>query len=341
MNVKTSSGAKTCSKIGHEVLLFILHPSAFILGGLAAVSATAQDYPSRPIRIIVPSTAGGSVDTLARVVGTQLSQRWGQQVVVDNRSGAGGIIAGEITAKAPPDGYTLIMATIAAMATNVSLSRKLPYDPVRDFAPITLVASQQLVLLVHPSVAAKSVAELIALAKAKPGQLTFASAGNGSGGHLSGELLKILAGIDLTHVPYKGIAPALVDVISGQVTLTFASIISGMPHVKSGRTRALAVTGAHHSPAAPELPTMIESGVKGYESSTWYGLLAPKATPRAIITKLNREVVAIINLPEINSHLLAEGAEPVGNTPEQFGEFIKSEIAKWGKVIRAAGLRTN
>ena len=160
-------------------------------------------------------------------------------------------------------------------------------------------------------------------------------------GHLSGELLKILAGIDLTHVPYKGIAPALVDVISGQVTLTFASIISGMPHVKSGKTRALAVTGAHHSPAAPELPTMIESGVKGYESSTWYGLLAPKETPRAIITKLNREVVAIINLPEINSHLLAEGAEPVGNTPEQFGEFIKSEIAKWGKVIRAAGLRTN
>ncbi|MEO8442173.1 MAG: tripartite tricarboxylate transporter substrate binding protein [Betaproteobacteria bacterium] len=306
---------------------------------LISGNAAAQDYPTRPIRIIVPSTAGGSVDTLARLVGTQLSQRWSQQVVVDNRSGAGGIIAGEITAKAPADGYTLIMATIAAMATNVSLAKKLPYDPVRDFAPITLVAVQQLVLLVHPSVAAKSVAELIALAKAKPGQLTFASAGNGSGGHLSGELLKILAGIDITHVPYKGVAPALVDVISGQVTMTFASMISGMPHVKSGKTRALAVSGAHHSPAAPELPTMIESGVKGYESSTWYGLLAPKATPRAIVAKLNREVVAIINLPEIKSHLLAEGAEPVGNSPEQFGEFIKAEIAKWGKVIRAAGLR--
>jgi len=288
----------------------------------------------------VPSTAGGSVDTLARMVGSRLSERWGQQVVVDNRAGAGGIIAGEITAKSPPDGYTLIMATVAAMATNVSLSRKLPYDPVRDFAPITLVASQQLVLLVNPGVAAKSVGELIQLAKSKPGQLTFASAGNGSGGHLSGELLKILANIDITHVPYKGIAPALVDVISGQVTMTFASVISGLPHVKSGKTRALAVTGSHRSPAAPELPTMIESGVRGYESSTWYGLLAPKATARPTIMKLNREVVSILNLPEVRSHLLTEGAEPVGNTPEQFGEFIKSEIAKWGKVIRAAGLRS-
>ena len=273
------------------------------------------------------------------MVGTHLSQRWGQQVVVDNRSGAGGIIAGEITAKAPPDGYTLIMATVAAMATNVSLARKLSYDPVRDFAPVTLVAAQQLVLLVNPSVAAKSVQELVQLAKANPGQLTFASAGNGSGGHLSGELLKILAHIELTHVPYKGISPALVDVISGQVTMTFASIISGLPHVRSGKTRALAVTGAHRSPAAPELPTMIEAGVRGYESSTWYGLLAPKATPRAIVMKLNRETVAIVNQPEVKKHLLAEGAEPVGNTPEEFGEFIKSEIAKWGKVIRAAGLR--
>jgi tripartite-type tricarboxylate transporter receptor subunit TctC len=177
------------------------------------------------------------------------------------------------------------------------------------------------------------------LAKAKPGQLTFASAGNGSGGHLSGELLKILAAIDLTHVPYKGIAPAIVDVISGQVTMTFASIISGTPHVKTGRLRALAVTGAHRSPALPEMPTMMEAGVRGYESSTWYGLLAPKATPRAIVTKLNREVVAIVNLPEVKTNLLAEGAEPVGNSPEEFGDFIKAEIAKWGKVIRTAGLR--
>jgi tripartite-type tricarboxylate transporter receptor subunit TctC len=312
---------------------------ACVLLATIAGTAAGQEYPSRPIRIIVPSTAGGSVDTLARTVGTHLSQRWGQQVVVDNRSGAGGIIAGEITAKAPPDGYTLIMATVAAMATNVSLARKLPYDPVRDFAPVTLVASQQLTLIVYPGVAAKSAQDLIKLAQVKPGQLTFASAGNGSGGHLSGELLKILTGIDIVHVPYKGIAPAIVDVISGQVTMTFTSIISGTPHIKSGKVRALAVTGAHRSPALPEVPTMMESGVRGYESSTWYGLLAPKATPRAIVVKLNREVVAIINLPDVKSHLLAEGAEPVGNTPEQFGEFIKSEIAKWGKVIRAAGLR--
>ncbi len=310
-----------------------------LLAGCASSGALAQEYPARPIRIIVPSTAGGSVDTLARMVGTHLSERWKQQVVVDNRSGAGGIIAGELTARAAPDGYTLIMATIAAMATNVSLARKLPYDPVHDFAPVSLVASQQIVLLVTPSLPAKSVQELIQLAKAKPGALTFASAGTGSGGHLSGELLKILAGIDLTHVPYKGIAPAIVDVISGQVSMTFASIISGTPHVKSGKLRALAVTGARRSPALPELPTMMEAGVKGYESSTWYGLLAPKATPRAIIGKLNREVVSIVNLPEVKSHLLNEGAEPVGNTPEQFGEFIKAEIDKWGKVIRTAGLR--
>lgn len=307
---------------------------------LIAANSPAQDYPSRPIRMLVPSTPGGSVDTLARMVGSHLSERWKQQVVVDNRAGAGGVIAAETTAKAPPDGYTLIMATIAAMATNVSLARKLPYDPVRDFAPVTLVASQQLVLLVHPAVAAKSVAELVQLAKTKPGELTFASAGNGSGGHLSGELLKILGGIDIAHVPYKGIAPAIVDVISGQVTMTFASIISGTPHIKSARLRALAVTGAHRSPALPEIATMMESGVRGYESSTWYGVLAPQATPRAVVMKLHDEIVAILKLPQVRDHLLTEGAEPVGNTPEQFGAFIKSEIDKWGRVIRAAGIRT-
>ena len=306
-----------------------------------ACSAVAQSYPNRPIRLLVPSTPGGSVDTLARTVGTHLSERWKQQVVVDNRPGAGGTIAAHMTAKAPPDGYTLIMATIAAMATIVNLSRNVPYDPVRDFAPVTQVASQQLVLLLNPGVAARSVAELVQLAKAKPGQLTFGSAGNGAGGHLSGELFKILAGIDIVHVPYKGIAPAIVDVISGQVTMTFPSIISGAPHVKSGKLRALAVTGGHRSPALPELPTMIEAGIHGYESNTWYGVLAPKATPRAVIMKLHDEIVAIVTLPQVKNHLLVEGAEPVGNTPEQFGAFIKSEIDKWGKDIRAAGLRSD
>jgi tripartite-type tricarboxylate transporter receptor subunit TctC len=231
------------------------------------------------------------------------------------------------------------MATIAAMATNVSLTRKLPYDPVRDFAPVTQVASQPLMLLVHPAVPAKSVADLIALARSRPGQLTFGSAGNGAGGHLSGELLKMLAHIDMTHVPYKGIAPAIVDVISGQLTMTFTSIISGTPPLKSGRLRALAMTGAHRSPALPDIPTMVEAGVPGYEAYTWYGLLAPRATPRAIIGKLHDAVAAIVRQPDINDRLMAEGAEPVGNTPEQFGAFIKSEIAKWGNVIRAAGIR--
>ena len=249
------------------------------------------------------------------------------------------MIAADMTAKAPPDGHTLIMATIAAMATIVSLSRNVPYDPVRDFAPVTLVASQQLVLLANSGFAAKSVQELIQLAKAKPGQIAYASAGNGSGGHLSAELLKLLAGIDLLHVPYKGSAPALVDVISGQVPLTMISVITGLPQVKSGRLRALAVSGAHRSPAMPDVPTMTEAGVRGYESNTWYGVLAPKATPRPIVMKRNAEIVAIIRLPELKDRLLAEGAEPIGNTPEQFGEFIKSEIAKWGKVIRAAGIK--
>jgi tripartite-type tricarboxylate transporter receptor subunit TctC len=305
---------------------------------LSAAQAYGQAYPTRPLRILVPSTPGGSVDTLARTIAPKLSEKWGQQVVVDNRAGAGGAIAGEMLAKAPPDGYTLMMGTIAATATNVSL-QKTNYDPIRDFAPITLVATQNLMLVIHPSVPAKSVKELIAIAKAKPGQLSFASAGNGTGGHLSGELFKLLAGIDLLHIPYKGVAPALVDVVAGQVSMTFASLISGTPHYKSGRLRALAVTGAKRSIALPELVTMQEAGVKGYESATWYGMLAPAGTPTDIISKLNTEIVAILRQPEINDRLSHEGAEPVGNTPQQFGAHIKSEIEKWRKVIRAAGIK--
>ena len=304
----------------------------------ASVVACAQTFPTRPIRILVPSTPGGSVDGLARLVGKHLAEKWGQQVVVDNRAGAGGIIAGELTAKASPDGHTLLMGTVAGLATNVSLNRNLPYDPVKDFAPITLVASQQLMLVASPVLAAESVADVIRLARSKPGQLTFASAGNGSGGHLSGELFRILTGIDIVHVPYKGVSPAMMDVIGGQVSMTFASVISGTPHVRSGKLRALAVTGQRRSPALPEIPTMVESGVKGYESSTWYGLVAPGGTPRPVVMRLHEEVVALLRQPSIREKLLAEGAEPVGNTPEQFRAFIETEIAKWGKIIRAAGL---
>lgn len=302
-------------------------------------AALAQNYPTRPIRIVVVSTPGGSVDTMARTIGPKLAERWGQQVLVDNRPGAGGAIAAEIVAKSAPDGYTLIMGTVASFATNVSLRKSLPYDPVKDFSPITLVATQNLMLLVHPSVPAKSVKDLIALAKKQPGKLSFASAGNGTGGHLSGELFKMLAHIDMLHIPYKGVQPALIDVVSGQVTMTFASIISAMPQVKNNRLRALAVTGTERSPAAKELPTMIEAGVRDYDSATWYGLLAPAGTPADIVNKLNAEVVAILKSPETNERLSREGADPVGNSPAAFARHIRTEIDKWRKVIKAAGIQ--
>lgn len=305
---------------------------------ILSTSALAQTYPTRPIRLMVPSTPGGSVDTLARTIGTKLTERWGQQVIVDNRPGAGGAIAGELVAKSPADGYTLLIGTVASLATNVSLQKKLPYDPIKDFAPVTLVATQNLMLLIHPSVPAKSVKELVRLAKARPGMLSFASAGNGTGGHLSGELFKLLAAIDLLHVPYKGVAPALVDVVSGQVSMTFASILSSLPQVRANKVRALAVTGAKRSAAAPELPTMEEAGVKDYESATWYGIVAPVGTPPDIVNRLNTEMVAIIKRPDTNERLSKEGADPVGNSPQEFGRFIRSEIEKWRKVIRAAGI---
>ena len=309
------------------------------IAALATASAAlAQNYPTRPIRIIVVSTPGGSVDTMARAVGPKLAARWGQQVLVDNRPGAGGAIAAELVAKAPPDGYTLLMGTIASLATNVSLYKSLPYDPVKDFAPISLVATQNLMLLIHPSVPARSVKELVTLAKKQPGKLTFASAGNGVGGHLSGELFKMLAQIDMLHIPYKGVQPAMVDVVGGQVTMTFASIASGMPQVIGKRLLPLAVTGAQRSPAAKDLPTMIESGIKGYESSTWYGLVAPSGTPADIINKLNTEVVAGLKSPDLSERLSREGADPVGSSPAEFGKYMQSEIEKWRKVIRAAGI---
>ena len=312
---------------------------------IAAASACglthAQGYPSRPVRLLVPSTPGGSVDTLARAVASRLSEKWGQQVVVDNRPGAGGVIAADLTAKAPPDGYTLIMCTVASCATNVSLHRNLPYHPLRDFDPVTLVATQNLMLLVHPSLPASSVKDLVAAAKASPGKYSFASAGNGTGGHLSGELLKLLAGIDLLHIPYKGVASALIDVVSGQVSMTFASILSSLPQVKSGKVRALAVTGAKRSPAAPDLPTMMEAGVKGYESATWYGVLAPAKTPKDVVNRLNAEIVAILNQPEVRDRLSKEGADPAGTTPQQFGAYIKSEIDKWARVVKTANIQVN
>ena len=315
--------------------------SALLIAAPLAVAlpVAAQTYPSKPVRIVVVSTPGGSVDTLARAIAPRLSSKWSQQVLVDNRPGAGGAIAAELVAKAPPDGYTLMMGTIASLATNVSLYKSLPYDPVKDFTPITLVATQNLVLLVHPSIPSRSVKELVALAKKQPGKLTFASAGNGVGGHLSGELFKMLAQIDILHIPYKGVQPAMMDVVGGQVTMVFASIASGMAQVANKRLFPLAVTGAQRSPAARELPTMVEAGIKGYESSTWYGLVAPAGTPSDIVNRLNAEVVAGLKSPDLNERLTREGADPVGNSPAEFSKYMQSEIDKWRKVIRAAGIQ--
>ena len=315
---------------------------AAMLALVALPALAAQSpYPTRPIRLLVPSTPGGSVDNLSRTIGARLSEKWSQQVVVDNRPGAGGVIAAETTAKAVPDGYTLLMCTVSSCATNVSLHKSLPYDPVRDFAPVTLVATQNLMLVVNPSIKANSVKELIALAKASPGKYSFASAGSGTGSHLSGELFKLLAGIDIFHVPYKGVAPALLDTVTGQISMNFPSIISGTPQMKSGKVRALAVTGLKRSATVPELPTMNEAGVKGYESATWYALLAPAKTPKDIVDKLNAEVVAILNQPDLRDRLSKEGADPAGSTPQELSAYMKTEIAKWAKVIRAAGIQAN
>ena len=315
--------------------------SALMIAAAMAVvlPAAAQNYPSKPVRIVVVSTPGGSVDTLARAIGPKLASKWNQQVLVDNRAGAGGAIAAELVAKAPPDGYTLLMGTIASLATNVSLYKSLPYDPVKDFAPITLVATQNLVLLVHPSIPSRSVKELVALAKRQPGKLTFASAGNGVGGHLSGELFKMLAQIDILHIPYKGVQPAMMDVVGGQVTMVFASIASGMAQVAGKRLYPLAVTGAQRSPAAKELPTMVEAGIKSYESTTWYGLVAPAATPTDIVSRLHAETVAGLKSPDLSERLTREGMDPVGNSPAEFAKYMQSEIDKWRKVIKAAGIQ--
>ena len=333
----TTAKNRLCSKNLYRALAVLLLPAS--AHAQHPSNGSGQAFPTRPIRLLVPTTPGGSVDSLARSIGTKLSEKFGQQVVVDNRAGAGGVIAGELAAKAPPDGHTLMLGTVAALASNVSLKKSLPYDPLRDFAPVTLAATQNLILIVTPALPAKNVKELIALAKAKPGHITFASAGSGAGGPLSGELFKLLAGVDILHIPYKGMAPALVDVISGQVSLSFPSINTALPQVKSGKVRALAVTGARRSQAAPDVITMQEAGVPGYESATWYGAVAPAATPRDIITKLNHEIVAILKQPELRDRLAADGAEPLGTTPDEFGWHLKAEVAKWAQVVKAAGLR--
>lgn len=302
-------------------------------------SAVAQEYPSRPIRMIVAYPPGGGTDIVGRLIAHKLSENLGQNVVVDNRGGATGNIGTELAARATPDGHTLLMGNVAPNAINVSLFNKLPYDPVKDFAPVSLVAVTPNILVVPPSLPVKTVKDLIALAKSKPGTLNFPSAGVGSSSHLAGEMLKTMAGIDMVHVPYKGGGPALVALLSGQVQLMFATLPAAMPHVKSGKLRPVAVTSGKRSLTLSDLPTIAESGIAGYEAATWYGLLAPARTPKPVVTRLHGEVVKILAVPGAREQLADQGFEPVGNTPQEFGAYIRAEIVKWGKVIRDAGIK--
>lgn len=307
----------------------------------AQAHAAEPAFPTRPIRFIVPNAAGGSTDLVARSVAQKVAESFGQQIVVDNRPGSGGIIGTELVAKAAPDGYTLLMGTIGNLAISPHLYRKLTYDPVRDFAPITQLASAAYMLVTHPSLPVKNVRELVALARAKPGQMSYASAGSGTGSHLSAELFRSAAKVDLLHVPYKGGTPALTDVIAGHVQIMFNGIPSSMPHLKTGRIRALAVTTSTRSPAAPELMTMAEAGYPGAESTSWTGVLAPAGTPATVIARLNTEFVRALRSPEVSARLSADGAVPVGSSAADFAAYLRSELVKWGKVVRESRATVN
>ena len=306
-----------------------------------SASAHAQNWPQKPIRLIVPNAPGGSTDLVARTTANKLAESLGQQVVIDNRAGSGGVIGTELVARSAPDGYTLLMGTIGNLAISPHLYPNLTYDPLRDFAPVAQIASAAYMLVVHPSVPARSVKELVALAKARPGHLAYASAGSGTGSHLAAELFRAVAGIDVTHVPYKGGTPGLTDVISGQVQLMFNGIPSSLSHIKSGRIRPLAVTTAKRAAVAPEVPTIGEAGYAGAESTSWTGLLAPAGTARAIVERLNAELRKAVQAPEVRARLAADGAEPVGSSPEAFAAYIKAELAKWGRVVKASGAKAD
>jgi tripartite-type tricarboxylate transporter receptor subunit TctC len=303
--------------------------------GISMPSANAQQYPTKPVRLIVPLSAGGSLDTVARILATRLSESLGQPVVVDNRGGGGGSIGAEITARAAPDGYTIMMASSSYMI--LTLMYQAPYDPVRDFAPITQAATVPLLFVINPAVAANTLSEFIALVRARPGTLNYGSSGNGSFIHLTGELFKSMTGTNIVHVPYKGIAPTIPDLISGQIQFTFSS--SAMSHIKSGRLRALAITSRVRSKNLPELPSMHEAGVPGFDSTQWFGVLAPAGTQRPIVDRLQREFAAALQRSDTVSRLAVEATEPVASSPEEFGLLIRSDVAKWGKVIKDAGIR--
>jgi tripartite-type tricarboxylate transporter receptor subunit TctC len=317
----------------------LLTAAALVIAAMPAFAnvASAQEYPARPVRVIIPFPPGGSNDVVGRLIGTHLGERLGKQVIIDNRSGAGGVIGTEAVAKSPPDGYTLLMISLAH-AVNPWLY-KLTYDPIKDFAPIGLLAKGPNVLVVHPSLPVKSVKELIALAKQKPGDLQYASAGIGSFQHLGGELFKLTAGVDLLHVPFKGGGPAMIDVVGGHTKVMFSSMVQTVPQIKSGKLRALATGGLERSPVLPDLPTIAEAGVPGYEAVNWWGLVAPAGTAQPIIDRLNREIEVVQKSPEVQKQFANEGAEAVGMKPADFGGFMASEMNKWEKVVKQGGIK--
>jgi tripartite-type tricarboxylate transporter receptor subunit TctC len=309
-------------------------------GSVGAQGPAAGSYPTGPIRMVVPFPPGGGVDSMGRIVAQRLAEALGKQIVVDNRGGANGMIGSELVAKAPKDGYTLLFNG-ANLVTTPSLYAKVTYDPVRDFEPVSLVSLAPNILVAHPSVPANSVSELIALARARPGLVTFAGSGSGSTPHLAGELFKVMAKVDMVHVPYRGSGPAMVGLLSGEAVTMFLPAINAGPHLKSGRLRAIAVTAGKRLPAYPQLPTIAESGLRGYESSQWYGALAPAGTPAEIVNLLNGHIVKIMHAPDLQKRLIEDGTVPVGSTRAEFAAYIRSETEKWAKVIKASGAKVD
>jgi tripartite-type tricarboxylate transporter receptor subunit TctC len=303
----------------------------------APFAATAQAYPTKAVTIVVPFAAGGTTDILARVIGQALNKELGQSVIVDNRAGAGGNIGAQLAAKAPADGYTLFMGTVGTHAINASLYKKLGFDPIKDFAPLTRVAMVPNLLVANPAKPYKNVKELIAYARANPGKVNFGSSGSGSSIHLSGELFNSMAKVDMVHVPYKGSAPAVTDLIGGQIDIMFDNMPSAIQHVRNGRLKPLAVTTAKRSPELPDVPTIAEAGVPGYEATSWFGMFAPANTPAAVVTRLNTALVKVLADPEVKKKLAEQGAEPYSEKPEQFAAFIRAESAKWSQVVKASG----